>query len=114
MRLKAGCVAVVLLFSMAAACGGSSSPDDAQSSSPHPSASSPAPLKPDIDVALRTNDAPQNPYMAFGSLWVAAHHAEAVLRLDPGTGKTIARIDTGATEPGGITAGHGLVWVTHY
>jgi hypothetical protein len=37
-----------------------------------------------------------------------------VLRLDLATGKVLARINTGAAEPGAITAGHGLVWVTHY
>ena len=113
MRFKAGGVAVVLLLSFAAACSGSSSPGGPEPSNARPSSSA-APTKPDIDVALRTNDAPQNPYVAYGALWVAAHHAKAVLRLDLTTGKTVARIKTGAVEPGGITAGHGLVWVTHY
>src|SRR5439155_5453508 len=72
-----------------------------------------APAKPDIDITLHSGDAPQNPYPAFGSLWVAAHHANAVVRLDLLTGKTLARIPTGV-EPGGITAGAGLVWVAHY
>jgi len=52
--------------------------------------------------------------VAYESLWVAAHHTKDVLRLDLTTGKTLARIKTGAVEPGGITAGGGLVWVTHY
>jgi sugar lactone lactonase YvrE len=47
-------------------------------------------------------------------LWVAAHHANVVVRLDITTGKTLARIKTGAVEPGGITSGAGLVWVSHY
>src|SRR3954464_2659356 len=113
MRLGVRNVAVVLLLSSAAACGGSSSsPVGSDSPSVGPSATSPVPVKPDIDVALGADDAPQNPYVAYGSLWVAAHHTKAVLRLDLTSGKTIARIKTGAVEPGGITAGHGLVWVT--
>jgi len=115
MSVKLSGLAGLALLSLAVGCGGSSSsPASPGSSSPRASASAPAPVKPDLDVALKPNDAPQNPYVAFGSLWVAAHHSEAVLRLDLATGKTLARIKTGAVEPGGITAGHGLVWVTHY
>src|ERR1043165_2069534 len=115
MSVKLSGFAGLALLSLAVGCGGSSSPPShADSPSPRASTSTPAPVKPDIDVALKTNDAPQNPYVAFGSLWVAAHHAKAVLRLDETTGKTVARIRTGAVEPGGIAAGDGLLWVTHY
>ena len=108
-------LATLALLVLVVGCGGASSTSaDPKPSSPHPTAKSAAPAKPDIDVALRSRDAPQNPYVAYGSLWVAAHHTKAVLRLDLATGKTIARIKTGAVEPGGITAGSGLLWVTHY
>jgi hypothetical protein len=73
-----------------------------------------ADTRPDIDVALKVGDAPENPYAAFGSLWVAAHHAAAVVRLDLITGKELARIPTGWSQPGGIVASGNLVWVTHY
>lgn len=115
MQVRLSGFAGLALLSLVVGCGGSTSSSAGhESSASPPSASSPAPVKPDIDVALHPNDAPQNPYVAYGSLWVAAHHSQAVLRLDLATGKTLARIKTGAVEPGGITAGHGLVWVTHY
>jgi len=116
MRVGHCWVAGLAIASLAAGCGGSTSSSSAgpKPSSQRPSASSPAQVTPDIDVALHSRDAPQNPYVAYGSLWVAAHHTKAVLRLDLATGKVLARIKTGAYEPGGITAGHGLVWVTHY
>jgi hypothetical protein len=115
MRIRHSGFAGLALLSLAVGCGGSSSSSASpKATSQRPSASSPAPAKPDIDVALRTGDAPQNPYVAYGSLWVAAHHTKDVLRLDLTTGKILARIKTGAVEPGGIIAGHGLVWVVNY
>jgi hypothetical protein len=101
-----------------AACGGSS-PSGSPSKSPAPSATASATAltpdtPPDIDVALQEGDAPENPYVAFGSLWVVAHHAAAVVRLDLVTGRKLARIPTGWSQPGGIIASGDLLWVTHY
>jgi streptogramin lyase len=107
-------IACAVLLSTITACGGAS-----RAAHPAPSSTSAVPVaapdaKPDIDVALADEDAPQSPYAAFGSLWVAAHHSTVVVRLDLATGKKLARITTGVAQPGGITAGAGLVWVTHY
>ena len=102
----------VVLLAATTACGGAA-PAATPSATSAPPVAAPV-AKPDVDVTLDDDDAPQNPYVAFGSLWVAAHHASAVVRLDLATGKQLARIPTGAAEPGGITAGAGLVWVTHY
>jgi sugar lactone lactonase YvrE len=96
------------------ACGGAA-PAATPSTAATSAAATAAPdAKPDFDVALDEGDAPQNPYVAFGSVWVAAHHATYVIRIDLATGKKLARIPTGSSQPGGITAGAGLVWVTHY
>jgi hypothetical protein len=89
-------------------CGGpAGSPTAAGSPSPSALAT------PDVDVALTAGDAPENPLLAFDSVWVVAHHARAVVRLSR-SGAVLARIDTAAEEPGGMVAGAGLVWVTHY
>ena len=102
-----------IMVGTAVACGGSTAPTTL-GASPSPSATAAASARPDVDVALRAGDAPENPYAAFGSLWVVAHHARTVVRVDLASGRTIARIKTGAEEPGGITAGAGLLWVVHY
>jgi hypothetical protein len=85
------------------------------SGTPSTSASIVAPklAKPDAEVAFETGDAPQNPVAGYGSLWVPAHHAGAVLRVDVKTGKLLARINTG-DSPGNILVGAGKVWVAQY
>jgi virginiamycin B lyase len=50
----------------------------------------------------------------FGSLWVASCEEQAVYRIDPSTGKQIAKIITGLADPTGefsLAAGAGSVWL---
>lgn len=104
-------IVAVGLVAALAGCGSGGQRAAGGSASPSPSAARLA--LPDVDVALREGDAPQNPVLAFGSVWVAAHHGGAVVRVDP-AGAVRARIQTGGDNPGGITAGEGLIWATHY
>lgn len=57
--------------------------------------------------------APDDVMAAFDSIWVADHHGAAIFRLNPGSGKVIAKINAG-TQPGFLTAGAGAVWETNY
>jgi streptogramin lyase len=51
---------------------------------------------------------------AEGSVWVALHHANAVLRIDPDTFEVMARIATGPVSgPAWFTVGDGSTWVTN-
>lgn len=55
------------------------------------------------------------PVAAFGSLWVQANAASdraAILRVDPATGRTLARIDVPRVV--GVSAGGGRVWAISY
>lgn len=108
MAARHGWVAAALL--VATACGGASSPTTPRAAATSPAA---AMTSPDLSVTLPAGDAPINPLVADGSVWVAAHHAAAVVRIDAATGKVLARIAT-ADQPGGGAAGAGLVWFTHY
>jgi len=117
--MRAVSCAIVCAVLTLAACGRSGSTsasagNSSNSSSPSPSGSlAPKLMQPDHVVSLEAGDAPQNPYAAFGALWIAAHHSGTVIRLDLLTGGHVVRIATG-TAPGGITAGAGRVWATHY
>lgn len=102
-------VAMVVIAALAGCSGSGTQKEGAGPPTP----SRAALALPDIDVPLREGDAPQNPVLAFGSVWVAAHHAQAVVRVDP-AGTVLARVPTGGDNPGGIAAGDGLVWTTHY
>jgi hypothetical protein len=55
------------------------------------------------------------PATAFGSLWIQTNRASdsaAILRVDPNTGQTLARIDVPRVV--GICAGGGRVWAISY
>lgn len=112
MRRHSSLLVSLALVGALAGCGSSSKAPAKAAASPRATAAPTA--QPDVDVALTADDAPQNPFLAFGSVWVAAHHAKSVVRLDPATGATIARITTGGDQPGAMAAGAGLLWVTHY
>jgi streptogramin lyase len=47
--------------------------------------------------------------VAKGAIWVADAHHNAVLRVDPGSGRTLARIPVGF-EPGPLVATRSAVW----
>ena len=49
---------------------------------------------------------------AFGSVWAPSCKDHAVMRIDPATGKVIAKIPADpANSEGGITVGDGSVWI---
>jgi len=69
-------VVIPLVLATAAACGGSTAHHSGSHASSPPASSAPAALtKPDIDVAVVAGDAPQNPYVAFGSFFPSASKA---------------------------------------
>lgn len=49
----------------------------------------------------------------FGSIWVSLYGEDTELRLDPASGKVLARIKTGIA-PCGVAVGSGAVWVEDY
>ena len=65
-------------------------------------------------IPLGADAAPLGIIYAEGSVWVALHHGDGVLRLDPATGAVIARIPTGPRSgPAWFTVGDGSIWVTN-
>jgi streptogramin lyase len=64
-------------------------------------------------AATVLTDAPEGIIAAFGSIWVANHHEDAITRLDPQTLKTLAKpsADSGA---GWGTASGTTLWVNNY
>ncbi|MDX6224340.1 MAG: virginiamycin lyase [Frankiales bacterium] len=101
---------LALVALAAVSCGGSTGPSGAKAS---PTPTPVATLSTAMTVALQSGDAPQNLIFAFGSLWVAAHHAGALLRVDPVAGKVIARIPVGV-GPGSAMASGDSIWVVDY
>ena len=57
-----------------------------------------------------TSVEPHGMAMAPGAIWVADAHHQAVLRVDPASGRTVARIPVGF-EPGPLAATPAAVWV---
>ena len=82
-------------------------------------APTPAPTPAATDLAgvaaqvlyLGADAAPIDVAYAFGSIWVASHHYNAVIRIDPETLDEIARIKVG-NGPGWIAVTDDAVWVT--
>lgn len=64
-------------------------------------------------IDLGAGSAPMDAAYAFGSIWVANHHSDDVVRLDPSTGEQVARIDIGKhSGPGWFAVTDDAVWVT--
>jgi streptogramin lyase len=62
---------------------------------------------------LGPDAAPIDAAVAFGSVWVANHHSDDVVRVDPDTGLEQARITfTDGTGPAWFAISDGGVWVT--
>jgi hypothetical protein len=126
MRVIAGVVGCAV-FGLVACSSSAQQPTRTSSPPPSPSSTDQLPLssrlasspdtsnlqQPDARTALETGDAPQNPFPAYGSLWIPAHHGGSVIRVDLRTGKHLIRIKTG-DHPGAIGVGAGKVWVSHY
>jgi YVTN family beta-propeller protein len=56
-------------------------------------------------------DGPVDVAVGEGGVWIASSRDRMVTRLDPGTGKVVARIEIG-NEPRRIAVGEGAVWVS--
>ena len=104
-------LAVLALVALAgvSACSGSSTPH-ARGATPTPTPTTWAPAS---TIALSRGDAPQNIIGAFGSLWVPAHHAGVLVRVDPSAGKVVARIKVGP-KPGSVVESADALWVVDY
>ncbi len=63
-----------------------------------------------IDLGRRTG--PIDIVGAFGSLWVAAHHSDEVLRIDPVSLRITARIKAGS-GPGWFAVTDDALWITN-
>jgi streptogramin lyase len=68
---------------------------------------------PDGSYSVRNCDLPSAVVFAQGSLWVTRDDQQALLRLDPATGRTLATIALGV-RPFLMAAGMGSMWVTDY
>lgn len=114
---------LLLLVAFVGACTPASSSDSSpspQPSAPAPSSESqPTPLAttaggyPTLVTELGIDNAPIDVVVAFGSAWVANHHSDDVVRLDPVTGVEQARIPfTDGTGPAWFAVADDGVWVT--
>jgi DNA-binding beta-propeller fold protein YncE len=120
-RLIVALVTILVLAACTARSPGESSGDLA---SVPPSASiSPRPVAtphettagafPVLIIELGADAAPIDVVGAFGSIWVANHHSDDVVRLDPQTGAEQARIFVGdLSGPGYFAVTDDAVWVT--
>lgn len=64
-------------------------------------------------IPLDDGAAPIDAVDAFGSVWVANHRSNDIVRLDPETGEELARINLGAMSgPGWFAVTDDAIWVT--
>lgn len=113
MRVIAAGFACALV--LIAGCSSSKDTSANRTTSPGAAASSRAEsaVRPDIVIKLNAGDAPQNPVVVGGVLWVAAHRHDETLRVDIPSRKVTARVNTG-TWPGAVAVGDNRVWIVHY
>lgn len=115
-------VPVVLLLVLAcAACSPSASPASSSSEAPPSETATPLPTPlatvtgdhGALVIELGLDQAPIDIVVAFGSVWVANHHSDDVVRLDPDTGIEQARIAfSDGTGPAWFAVADDGVWVT--
>jgi len=105
--------ALVAACSSTGGSGASTSPAAASPTvAPTPSATV-AGEYPALVAFLGEDAAPIDVAVAFGSVWVANHHSDDVVRIDPATGLEQARIPfTDGTGPGWFAVADDAVWVT--
>jgi DNA-binding beta-propeller fold protein YncE len=122
-------IGALLAVTLAASCSqGTGSPSNEAPSgtnaaaatpaaTPKPSPTAPAPQTTTIDgipattLYLGRDDAPIDVTFAFGSIWIADHHADTVTRLDPESMTVQARIPV-ATGPGWFVVTDDALWVS--
>ena len=108
MALRATAILASTVFGVAACGGGGTTSRD----HPAPSTSTaalPSYIVKKIDVGKQ----PCAVEGGFGSIWVSLYGDDTELRIDPATGKVLARIKTGIA-PCGVAVGGGAVWVEDY
>lgn len=130
--MRSRVVAGLLLVSLiAAGCGGGTQGTSPESESamatptrtPVPSPTPtpvPTPFATQLEEAdalvtpLGAGAAPLDLIVAFGTIWVALHHGDSVVRIDPDSGEVIAEISTGFNSgPGWFGAADDSLWVTN-
>lgn len=120
-RLVTILVATLMLAACMAGSPGESS--DGQASTSPSASASPRPVATPHEttagsltvliIELGPDAAPIDVVGAFGSIWVANHHSDDVVRLDPQTGAEQARIFVGdLSGPGYFAVTDDAVWVT--
>lgn len=114
---------LILLLAVLCCVACSSSASEEPSSLASESAAAPTPVAsplatvagdhPALVIDLGLDAAPIDAVVAFGSVWVANHHSDDVVRIDPTTGAEQARIAfTDGTGPAWFAVSDDAVWVT--
>ena len=90
----------------------SESPSEAPTPVPTPAATT-AGDHPALVIELGLDQAPIDVVVAFGSVWVANHHSDDVVRIDPDTGLEQTRVPfTDGTGPAWFAVADDGIWVT--
>jgi hypothetical protein len=119
---SAGVVITLVLASCAPAAETSAQPGSSQpaavstpsaAASERPSASARANADDIATAVLTIHDGPDLPTAAFGSMWILAPDGDdnAVVRVDPATDETIARISIGPSPCQALGASDEAIWV---
>ena len=112
---------LLVLALLATACSTNASPSPSGSEEPASQAPTPVPtplatITGDhraLVIELGPDQAPIDVVVAFGSVWVANHHSDDVVRIDPATGLEQARIAfTDGTGPAWFAVADDGIWVT--
>jgi streptogramin lyase len=127
MTSRSGVVAAASLLLLVAACAPASvapstSPQTSASASSSPAGSAasaePTPFATTagdaqaLVLSLGRRSGPFDIVQAFGSIWVASHHTNEVVRIDPASLEVIARIASGP-GPGWFAVSDDAIWVTN-
>jgi virginiamycin B lyase len=115
------------IVSLASGCGSSGGQTSTRSRSAAPAATSSVParaatssapaastrvhaLPPGVLASIPVSS-PAGIGFGFGSVWVGAHRATQLYRIDPNTNRVVATIDVGQEACGTPSAGFGRMWV---